>query len=157
MHSQAVIQLDLCGKFIFEYSSKKEAGEITNISRAHISDCCNNIRAIAGGFLWINKNEYDPSYNYSYEERKELCKGKTGNYIRKNIKSVYCIELDEQFETTIGAKKKYGISESTIIKCCKKYYGFKSAGKHPITGEPLHWVYLEEAIQLGYITNKKEI
>jgi hypothetical protein len=37
--------------------------------------------------------------------------------------------------------------------CCRGVR--KHAGKHPVTGEPLNWLYAEEAIEKGYITQKE--
>ena len=58
-------------------------------------------------------------------------------------------------------EKEYGINFTGIVHCCKGDY--KSAGKHPVTGEPLCWKYVYDqvtkngyviygAITLGYIT-----
>ena len=69
-----VVQLTKSGIFIAEYIGRKEAEQATNISSAHIGACCKNERISAGDFLWIDKNEYDPTYSYSYEERRLLYK-----------------------------------------------------------------------------------
>ena len=55
---------------------------------------------------------------------------------------IYCPELNEQFWGGQEAHDKYGISCSGISQCLKGTR--KSAGKHPITGEPLTWVKLEK-------------
>lgn len=58
-----------------------------------------------------------------------------------NSKSVYCIELDQSFESMVAAFTYVGISRATLQLHLK---GKKeSAGKHPITGEPLHWINLK--------------
>ena len=57
-------------------------------------------------------------------------------------RAVYCYELDEYFWGAKEAEDKYGIHKADIAKCCKGK--LKSAGKHPITGEKLHWVYVDE-------------
>lgn len=62
-------------------------------------------------------------------------------HIGKNGVHVYCPELGETFATIKEASDKYGINK-TSIGCCilgKQ----KHAGKHPITGEQLSWVKLE--------------
>ena len=59
----------------------------------------------------------------------------------KNGVSVYCFELDETFTTIKDAADKYNISK-TSIGCCIRGKQ-KHAGKHPITGEKLTWVKLE--------------
>ena len=57
-------------------------------------------------------------------------------------RAIYCPELNEFFLYAKEASEKYGIDHSNIIKCCKGKQG--SAGRHPITGEKLHWVYVDE-------------
>lgn len=56
-----------------------------------------------------------------------------------SAKRVYCIELDEYFDTMKDAFLKYGVDKNSICSCCtgKRL----SAGKHPITKEKLHWRY----------------
>jgi hypothetical protein len=54
---------------------------------------------------------------------------------------VYCIELDEYFWGAKGAQDKYGIKKDYICACCTGKQ--KSAGKHPDTGEKLHWYYAD--------------
>jgi hypothetical protein len=51
-------------------------------------------------------------------------------------------EFDEYFWGAKAAQDKYGIYKADIAKCCKGK--LKSAGKHPVTGEKLHWVYADE-------------
>ena len=74
-----------------------------------------------------------------------------------------CMILDV-FITVREAERQTGIDRSSIIKCCKGRQ--KSAGKHPITGEPLLWKYvydqerkdgaiIQGAITLGYITQQQ--
>lgn len=57
-------------------------------------------------------------------------------------RAVYCYELDEYFWGAKAAQDKYGIYKADIAKCCKGK--LKSAGKHPVTGEKLHWIYVDE-------------
>lgn len=57
-------------------------------------------------------------------------------------RAVYCYELDEFFWGAKEAEDKYGLHKADIAKCCKGK--LKSAGKHPMTGEKLHWAYANE-------------
>ena len=66
-------------------------------------------------------------------------------------KQVYCIELGTIFVTISEAIKTIGVKN--ISQCVRKIE--KSAGKHPETGEPLHWLYVEDAIEQGYITQEE--
>ena len=67
---------------------------------------------------------------------------------------VYCIELDSIFWGAKQAGSELSISKSDIARCCKKIPGHCSAGKHPITKDRLHWLYADDAIDQGYITQQ---
>lgn len=47
----------------------------------------------------------------------------------------------EIFDCASQGGIKYSISQNQISRCCNKKYGYKSAGKHPITNEPLLWEF----------------
>lgn len=55
---------------------------------------------------------------------------------------VYCIELDMYFKGPAEAQRVTGVRSQSIAECCKGYGSRKSAGKHPETGEKLHWIYV---------------
>ena len=74
--------------------------------------------------------------------------------VEKCSKKVYCVELNQIFNSGYDAYRKMKIYHSSINKCCNKKYGYKSAGKHPITGEPLHWMFYEDYLKQQ---NKQEI
>ena len=57
-----------------------------------------------------------------------------------NSKKVLCIELNKIFGNAYEAEREMGISHQNISKCCLGK--LKSSGKHPVTGERLHWRYL---------------
>lgn len=57
-----------------------------------------------------------------------------------NGKSVYCVELQREFISIAQASAETKVDASTIAKVCKGQR--KSAGKHPITQEKLHWQYI---------------
>lgn len=82
------------------------------------------------------KGENHPMYGKCHSEES---KQKMSDAIQNLI---YCPELDEEFINISQASRKYNICRTTINNCIlgKK----KSAGKHPITGEKLHWVKLEK-------------
>jgi group I intron endonuclease len=54
---------------------------------------------------------------------------------------VFSPELNEVFDCINYVEEKYGISHQNISKCLNG--ARKSAGKHPVTGEKLTWVKLE--------------
>lgn len=78
------------------------------------------------------------------EEHKEKTRASSAH------KQVYCFELDKQFETANLAAKFIGLADgSTIRKNCNGRR--ESAGKHPITKEPLHWIFVKEVESInGY-------
>jgi group I intron endonuclease len=90
---------------------------------------------------------------HTNETRKKLSKAKSGknnpNYGKLgednlNSKPVICISTNEVFGSAREAERKYGIQHSNICKCCMGGKKYKSAGKHPITGERLVWRYYYE-------------
>ena len=62
-NSKPVVQLDKKGNFISEFESLTEASKITDIVISSICCCCNHKPGykLAGGFLWIYKDEYTAS------------------------------------------------------------------------------------------------
>lgn len=62
----------------------------------------------------------------------------------KDGKSVYCPELDRTFRCAGDVQDELGISRHTITACCRKEKNRRSAGKHPDTGERLHWFYTSD-------------
>ena len=86
-----------------------------------------------------------------------------GKYYRCTM--VYSIELRQMFFGSREAERCTGADHSGIIKSCKSNKQ-KICGRHPATGEPLHWKYVYDqeqkdgsvikgAITLGYITEEQ--
>ena len=98
------------------------------------------------------KGEGHPFYGKTHTEEsrqkisqalkeKECYKGANN----PSAKAVLCLETGEVFSTMKEACEWCGLKYSTtIIKSCKD--ANKTAGKHPITGEKLHWQYYVEKI-----------
>lgn len=56
-------------------------------------------------------------------------------------RSIYCIELNETFWGIEDAHQKYGFNSASL---CSHLQGrYNSSGKHPETGQPLHWIYTD--------------
>ena len=53
---KAVCQFDMDGNLIAEYCGQNEAGRLTGISGANISQVCKGKRKQAGGYIWTYKN-----------------------------------------------------------------------------------------------------
>lgn len=120
---RAVIMRDKNTKEILNYfSSIQEAANFINKPTAHIKDVCHNRRKTAYGYIW------------EFADNKPSLSNKN--------KQVKCLETNEIFSSTASAAKAYSIKSCTnISECCS---GRRcSAGKHPETGEKLHWEYVE--------------
>lgn len=84
--------------------------------------------------------ENNPMYGKHHsEESKKRMSEKRNNGQMYCCQPVYCFELNYYFYAATEAEKLLGINAGTIRKYCNGYADRKSAGKHPITGEPLHW------------------
>lgn len=83
------------------------------------------------GYFLIRKSQYDPNKDYSEFMKK-----------RQRSEGVVCITTGEIYKTIKDASRKTGIYEGGISQCCRGKC--KSAGKHPVTGEKMVWMYLED-------------
>ena len=80
----------------------------------------------------------------------------------KKTKSIYCIEINQIFRTgqdcaTYVCLGNPRASRTAILRCCKinqtrSTNNLMHAYKHPHTNVPLTWLFVEDAIILGYIT-----
>lgn len=61
---------------------------------------------------------------------------------KKMSKPVICIETGIVYSGATDAEKQTGINRGHISNCCTG--SRKSAGKHPKTGEKLHWAFVNE-------------
>ena len=67
---------------------------------------------------------------------------------------IYCIELSMYFKGPAEAQKITGIKQQSIAECCKGRGSRKSAGRHPITNEKLHWIYVSKDEYLDNLNKK---
>lgn len=110
----------------------------------------------------------DPKNTPMYGKHiSEETKEKVRNTRKNNMigyKMVFCHELTSLFCSIKEAGELLHLDPSAISKCCKTKV--KYCGKHPITNEPLHWLYvydqtekdgtiIQGAITLGYITEEQ--
>lgn len=102
--------------------------------------------------------ENNPMYGkqHTEETRNKMSQNHADFSHEKHPRSiaVYCVELNEIFWGAKDAQNKYGISYKTISACCRHKKGYLSAGKCQKTGVKLHWLYANEAIEQGYITQQ---
>jgi hypothetical protein len=66
-----------------------------------------------------------------------LCKP----YKNRNFKKVICLNTSEVFDNIKAAQRAYGTSEH-ISNCCAGVRRY--CGTHPMTGEKLNWMYLQD-------------
>lgn len=85
----------------------------------------------------------------SSEAKDKMSKSRTG-YKNPRSHPVYCIEMNQIFWGMKDVENQYSINKVCVLDCCRGKQ--KTTGKHPITGEKLHWMYAEDAITYGYIT-----
>lgn len=120
-----VIQLDLNGKYLNEYSSYTYAAKAVNGKESSISECCRGHAASAYGYLWVNKDEYDK--NKTYKKNKP-----------KHTKEV--VQLDENkevintFDTVALAAKSIDRKPQNLGHACKT--GYKCGG--------YYWMYMSD-------------
>lgn len=104
-----VVQLDKDGTFICDYISISEASRITNTNIGSIRNCCLGSGKSAGGYIWVFKENYDPS--------------KTISYVNNNTLSVICFDKNDnyicEYNSLTQAQNDTGADISVIIKCCK--------------------------------------
>lgn len=88
-----------------------------------------------------------PNYGkrLSQETKDKLSASHKGKFVGKNhprCRPVYCPELNQSFWGAKEAENIYGIDSAYIAACLSGRQ--KSAGKHPITGEKLHWIAFDQ-------------
>lgn len=106
--------------------------------------------------VYAGKNNPMYGKQHTNEARDKMSQNHVDFSNEKHPRSVavYCVEMNEIFWGATDAQNKYGINCSTISACCRHKIGYISAGKHPTTGEKLHWMFAEDAIQQQYITQE---
>lgn len=110
------------GHTLSDESRLKISQKLTGIKRSE-EYCAKKSEAMSG----VNNPNY--GIKRSEETKQKIAKG--------NSKPIYCIELDMIFESGKKAEEYTGVNRTNIAACRngKRQY----AGKHPVTGEPLHW------------------
>lgn len=121
-----VYQYSLLGDYIAAYPSYASAARAINGNCISIRAAANKVKGqkTACGFQWsLDKKE------------------KIEPVSRANGKLVKCLETNTIFSSCEEASKFAGLANGSHINdCCNGKRA--SAGKHPITKEKLHWVYI---------------
>ena len=85
---------------------------------------------------------------FSEEHKQKMSESRKGKYAGGNnpkARKIICLETQQVFGCIRDAEGWTGIT-SGIGGCCKG--SRKTAGKHPITKQPLHWMYYDEYLKL---------
>lgn len=130
----------------------KNCGEDNYLFGKHLTDETKNKLSIKAKERYMDPKNH-PMYGKSpsNETRQKISSQNKITWIDKAI-TIYSIELNKIFQGATDASRKIGLDPSGITKCCKGKN--KSCGRHPETGEKLHWLYAEDAIEQGYITQQ---
>lgn len=93
-----------------------------------------------------HKNKGCGEHNSRYgthcsDKTKEIISNKLKGKNNPSARQIRCIETGEIFDTIKQATEWCKIGHSDIAAYIRGKQ--KSAGKHPITGEKLHWEYVE--------------
>lgn len=126
-----------------KFESALEAERQTKIDNSGIQKACKNKIKYAGFSPQGQPLHQLYTDDITEEKIKEL---KFKEEIIKGVNiPVYCIELNELFNSTSEVYNKYKIDPSSIRKVIRGK--MHSAGKHPITNEPLHQVERKDLLQ----------
>ena len=87
-------------------------------------------------------HEYNLNYGTRNKRTSESMKGKYKGSKNPASRKVQCITTGKKFNTVKEAGEYYFVNKVSITQCCRGNY--KSAGKHPVTGEKLVWKYINE-------------
>lgn len=125
-------------KEVFNTISDAAEKYLNDRNTGHISSVCKGIRAHAGklGNEWLSWAYLD-EYLDNPDKFKNFSIKKKGHTDKK----VMCVNTGQIFNTIQEACQWCGQKgNANIIKVCKGQR--KTSGKHPITGEPLTWKYI---------------
>ena len=121
-NSKAIVQLDIDGAVICEYSSISEASEKCEINRCLISRCCRGLAETAGGWVWKYKTN-------KCNKRKS-----------RTPKPVVQLSLSGDFICSYNSIKEAAIANqicnSNISRCCANTNKRSTGG--------FRWMYLED-------------
>lgn len=86
--------------------------------------------------------------DYTIKQSRQRANSKTQKSRLKKLPQIICLNTLEIFKNIHIASKKYNVNSQSINYVCQNKKYCKSAGKHPITGEKLVWMYYKNYIKL---------
>lgn len=138
--AKPVYQYDLNGNFIQCFPSCQAAAEFIGQNKQLDKSSLECIRKNINGAI---KNAHYRKSAYGYQWAFELKIIEPIKYKEQGT-PIQCIETGEIFPNATQAAHWCGLKVNTsILDYLHQHNGRKSAGKHPITGEKLHWKYIE--------------
>lgn len=126
-----------------EFMTAMDASRKYNVSDGGIRLCCqgklNTSGRLADGtcLRWV--------YLEDYRKMTESEILKIKNNEKSRIKRVVCLNTNVVFNSATIAGEWCGVNKGTIRRSALKERA--SGGKHPETGEKLHWLYYEDYIK----------
>lgn len=112
-----ILQFDLSGNFIKEWSRPIEAANKTNICVNTIYGCLNKKHKNAGKYIWVRKDDYTDKNSLSWYLKDQV----NQNVLQYDINGKFI----KQWNTLADAVRAYG---NTVSQCCvhevRTAYGF---------------------------------
>ena len=130
------------------FNTIASASKKYNTSDSSISCCCRKLTFSAGKDLITNDPlvwmYYDEYVLKTEDEIKEILNNKR---IPTRFKGeIMCLTTGEIFNDAYEAGIKYNMRADAIVVYCNKDKPNISAGRHPLTGDKLIWMYYEDYI-----------
>lgn len=124
-----VHQYSLLGDYIASYSTLEDAAKaVGGKYPENIGEC-------------FRGNLHKTAYGYQWSQEK-VDKMKPTSTPKGKL--VHCLETGTYFSNVKEAAQWCGLKSSSPIRdYCRGYGNYKSAGKHPVTDEKLHWEYVD--------------
>lgn len=109
-----VCQISTDGKLIKIWDCILDAENELNVLSSHISNVCKNKRKLAGGFVWVYEEDYDPNKDYKRIPRiKDMGKGTKPVLLLSEDN-----EIIQEFYSVNDAGMNLGISGAAVCLIC---------------------------------------
>jgi group I intron endonuclease len=135
------------------FDTAKEAGEAYNVNRGDIGQCCKGKLLFAGTLpnktklIWMYYDEY---LNTDKQQLHDKIKRANKLIPNPNCKKIMCLNNLKLFDSLTDAADWCNYKCVSNISNSAKGIS-KFAGKDPITGEKLHWIYYDDYRELNNV------